>query len=219
MRSILLGVVCLSTVVACGAAEPMPHDIADDLFRAVSDGDNVTWRALHDADAMVAFPDGATFALFGASRFVVDDFDGDGVAAPADDFQFRQAMHDPADQQMTWQCFTLSETVAECSVTATDAFIRAGGADPMTSQVRLTIEDGLVTLEEFLEPEDPAGIAATHAAHSQTMSEYQEWVRTTYPEEFGALFNGPCCSAPMVGLPEAVTRHADLMDEFFARSQ
>ncbi len=72
MRSILLGVVCLSTVVACGAAEPMPHDIADDVFRAVSDGDNVTWRALHDADAMVAFPDGVAprlrcSALLGSS--------------------------------------------------------------------------------------------------------------------------------------------------------
>ncbi len=220
MRSIRLLATCLVLLfAACGANTQEPHVIADELFTAVADGDNDTWRALHATDAVVVFPDGGTIPLFGASQFIVDDFDGDGVTSIADDFQFRNALHDPAGQEMSWECASISEAVAECSVTATDAFVRAGGADPLQSRSRITVEGGLITTEEFLESPDPAGMERANAAHSETMTTYQEWIRDTHPDRYSALFHGPCCRAQLVGLPGAITEHMMLMEEFFTASE
>jgi hypothetical protein len=216
MRPVWVAGACLvAALAACGEGTRQPHEIADDVVGAVATGDHATWRALHAEDAIAVLPDGETIELFGASPFVFDDFDGDGIVSFADELQFRGAMHHPARQEMTWDCVTVADAVAECSMTVTDVFVEAGGAEPMHTASRLTFEDGLITVEELLASPDPVASDRAAEAYSATVAAYEEWVRDVHPDAYPTLFHGPCCNAAFVALPDAVAAHHVLIEEFF----
>jgi hypothetical protein len=48
------------------------------------------------------------------------------------------------------------------------------------------------------------------------MRAYAGWVRERYPGRYDAMFNGPCCSSPIIELPDGIAHHVELMTEYFA---
>lgn len=197
-----------------GSAEPV--GLSADLLTATRDGDNQTWRDAYAANAKVTFPDGTTMEVFGEAPYPVDDFDGDGVGSFADDMQFRNALHEPAGQTMTWECSEIAADQSECTTTASDKFIEAGGGAPLVTTTRTTFHDGKVIKQEFLEPTDDASMQASQDAHAATMSSYEQWVLDTHPDLYKAVFHGPCCDSALVGSADAITIHAELMPTYFA---
>ena len=116
---------------------------------------------------------------------------------------------------MTWECSTVTEDQSECTVTATDGFLEAGGGAPLVTRSRTTFEDRVVVTEEYLGPVDPADMAASQEIYFQELTQYESWVHETHPDQYPATFHGPCCGGSMIMLPESVAEHNDLMPEYF----
>ena len=192
-----------------------PDELANLFFQAVADGDNETWRNMYSDEAVIVFQDGSTLAVFGDAEWVVDDYDGDGVTSQADQLQVNNVLHEPAGQTMDWECSTIAVNEAQCIVTVTDAFIEAGGGDPIVNRSSLTFEEGRIISEIEPQPLDPAAADTSFEAMFTTTTAYERWVSDTYPEQYPAMFHEPCCDYSMILLPDSVARHTELMPEYF----
>ena len=81
---------------------------------------------------------------------------------------------------------------------------------------RLTFENGKIVILGRAGPVDPVAAEQANEMQASGMRAYAGWVRDRYPDRYDTMFNGPCCSSPMIGLPDSTAQHVELMTEYFA---
>ena len=207
------------TATACGDAAQEPDERADLWFQSFADGDVEAFRDSLAVDAVFAGPNGESFPIFGdyprlEGLLEVEDFDGDGATSYADRFQAALALSEVNPRSIEWDCVTVTEDQAECTVTTMSAFVEAGGGPPYVNVVRLTFEDGKVAVLGEAGPVDPTSDEQAGNVERSEMREYAAWVEDRYPDRYGTLFHGPCCSSPIVRLPDPIAQHIELMTEY-----
>jgi hypothetical protein len=215
----LIGIAFAAT--ACGGAAQEPDGLADRWLQSFADGDFETYRGSLAADAVFAGPNGESFPLFGdyprlSNLWGVEDFDGDGSVSYADRHQAAIALFEVTHPSWEWECTTVMQDQAECTVTAVDAFVEAGGGPPYEYVYRLTFEDGKIVVLGEAGPVDPVAAEQANEIQASGMRAYAGWVRDRYPDRYDTMFNGPCCSSLMIGLPDSTAQHVELMTEYFA---
>jgi hypothetical protein len=209
----LLGLIITAT--ACGDAAQEPDERADLWFQSFADGDVEAYRDSLAVDAVFAGPNGESFPIFGDyPRLGVDDFDGDGATSYADIHQAALALSEVTPLSIEWDCVTVTEDQAECTVTVTNVFVEVGGGPPYVNVWRLTFEDGKVAVLGLAGPVDPTSDEQARKVDQSEMREYAAWVEDRYPDRYDALFHGPCCSSPIVRLPNPIAQHVVLMTEY-----
>jgi hypothetical protein len=197
---------------SCGEAADGPDELADLWFQSFADGDVETYRESFADDAVFAGPDGEFFLVFEDHPWLgVDDFDGDGAVSFADGQQAALALAAVTNLSWEWDCTTLTQDQAECTITAVNAFVNAVGGPPIVEVLRLTFEDGKIVTLVKTEPVDPVAIEILRSE----MRQYASWVRDRYPDRYDTMFHGPCCSSLMIELPDSIAQHVELMKEYF----
>jgi hypothetical protein len=203
---------------SCGGAAEEPDEFADIWFQSFADGDFETYRGSLAADAVFAGPNGESFLFFDDHPWVsargVEDFDGDGSVTYADLHQATIAL--VGVNPLSWECATVMQDQAECTVTVVDAFVAAAGGPPLVNVYRLTFEDGKIVVLGEAGPVDPVAAEQAQEMQASGMRAYAGWVRDRYPDRYDTMFNGPCCSSLMIGLPDSTAQHVELMTEYFA---
>jgi hypothetical protein len=104
---------------------------------------------------------------------------------------------------------------AECTVTFIDAFVDAAGGPPFVDVHRLTFEDGKIVVLGEAGPVDPVAAEQAYEMRASGMRAYAGWVRDRYPDRYDTMFSEPCCSSPIIGLPDSIAQHVELMTEYF----
>ena len=206
------------TATACGDAAQEPDERADLWFQSFADGDVEAFRDSLAVDAVFAGPDGESFPIFRdyptLEGWGEDDFDGDGATSYADRFQAALALSEVTPLSIEWDCVTVTEDQAECTVTDMNAFVEVGGGPPYVNVWRLTFEDGKVAVLGLAGPIDPTSDEQAHNVERSEMRGYAAWVEDRYPDRYDALFHGPCCSSLIVRLPDSIAQHVELMTEY-----
>ena len=208
------------TATACGDAAQEPDERADLWFESFADGDVEAFRDSLAVDAVFAGPNGESFPIFGDYPRLrlegdgVDDFDGDGATSYADRYQAALALSEVTHLSIEWDCVTVTDDQAECTVTTTNVFVEAGGGPPYAHVWRLTFEDGKVAVLGLAGPVDPTSAEQAANIEQAERREYAAWVEDRYPDRYDALFHGPCCSSLMVRLPDPIAQHVELMTEY-----
>jgi len=206
----LLGMVFVAT--SCGEATDGPDEFADLWFQSFAEGDVETYRETFADDAVFVGPEGESFLVFEDHPWLgVDDFDGDGAVSFSDHQQATLALASVTNLSWEWDCTTVTQDQAECTITAINAFVDAGGGPPIVEVLRLTVEDGKIAILVKAEPVDSA---ATETLRSE-MRHYASWVQDQYPNRYDTMFHGPCCSSPMIELPDSIAQHIELIKEYF----
>jgi hypothetical protein len=206
----LVGMALVAT--SCGEAADGPDELADLWFQSFADGDVETYRESFADDAVFSGSEGEFFPVFEDHPWLgADDFDGDGAVSFADGQQAALALATVTNLSWEWDCTTVTQDQAECTITAVSAFVNAGGGPPIVEVLRLTFEDGKIAILVKTEPVDPV---ATETLWSE-MRQYASWVRDRYPDRYDTMFHGPCCSSMMIELPDSIAQHIELMKEYF----
>jgi hypothetical protein len=204
-------------VAGCGGAAEEPDEFADIWFQSFADGDVEAYRGSLAADAVFAGPDGESFLLLGDyPKLPGEDFDGDGATSYADQLQAEIALVGVTPLSLEWECTTVMQDQAECTTTAVDAFVDAAGGPPFVNVWRLTFEDGKIVILGEAGPVDPVAAEQAYEMQASGMRAYAGWVRDRYPDRYDTMFNGPCCSSPIIELPDSTAQHVELMTEYFA---
>jgi hypothetical protein len=205
---------------SCGGAAEEPDEFADIWFQSFADGDFEAFRGSLAADAVLVDPAGRTFLFFDdhpvVSGWGVEDFDGDGSVTYADRHQATIALVGVNPLSLEWECTTVMQDQAECTTTAVDAFVDAAGGPPFVNVWRLTFEDGKIVILGEAGPVDPVAAEQAYEMQASGMRAYAGWVRDRYPDRYDTMFNGPCCSSPIIELPDSTAQHVELMTEYFA---
>ena len=207
------------TATACGDAAQEADERADLWFQSFADGDVEAYRDSLAVDAVFAGPNGESSPIFGhyprLEGFLgVEDFDGDGATSYADWIQAALALSEATHLSIEWDCVTVIEDQAECTVTTMSGFVEAGGGPPYVNVWRLTFEDGKIAVLGLAGPVDPTSSEKADNVKQSEMRKYAAWVEDRYPDRYDALFHGPCCSSPIVRLPDPIAQHVELMTEY-----
>lgn len=203
------------TATACGDAAQEPDERADLWFQSFADGDVEAYRDSLAVDAVFAGPNGESSPIFGGyPRLGVDDFDGDGATSDADWIQAALALSEATHLSIEWDCVTVIEDQAECTVTTVNAFVEVGGGPPYVNVWRLTFEDGKIAVLGQAGPIDPTSDEEAGNVERSEKRKYAAWVEDRYPDRYDDLFHGPCCSSPIVQLPAPIAQHVELMTEY-----
>lgn len=168
-----------------------------------------------DVDAIVALwaPEAPIYDLQPGFEWI-EDFDGDGRATMMDLHTSQAAIGPATGKQIAVDCTEVSTGVVECTNTLSTAFSDAAGAEPAALVLRLTVEDGLITDQEVLGPEDPAVWGPFEEANVQGWSDYRQWVADTYPERLDTVF--PAGQPDMSTAPASIDLQIEMLDEFVA---
>ncbi len=211
-------------VTGCGGAAQDPDEFADVWFQSFADGDFEAFRGSLAADAVFTDPLGGSFLFFDDHPWVggfwgVKDFDGDGSVSFADLYQARLALVGVNPLSVEWECATVMQDQAECTVTAVDSFVDAAGGPPIVTVWRLTFEGDEIVVLGLAGPVDPVAAEEANEIQASGIRAYAGWVHDRYPDRYDTMFNGPCCSSLMIGLPDSTAQHVELMTEYFAATR
>jgi hypothetical protein len=214
----LVGMAFVAT--SCGEAADGPDEFADLWFQSFADGDVETYRESLADDAVFAGPEGESFLVFEDHPWLgVDDFDGDGAVSFADGQQAALALVGVNPLSVEWECATVMQDQAECTVSTVDAFVDAAGGPPFVTVWRLTFEGEEIVVLGRAGPVDPVAAEEANEIQASGMRAYAEWVQDRYPDRYDTMFHGPCCSSLMIGLPDSTAQHVELMTEYFAATR
>jgi hypothetical protein len=206
----LVGMVFVAT--SCGESADGPDEFADLWIQSFADGDVETYRESFADDAVFAGPEGEFFLFFEDHPWLgVDDFDGDGAVSFADGHQATLALYAATNLSWEWDCTTVTQDQAECTITSVNAFVNAGGGPPIVQVLQLTFEDDKIAIFRNAEPVDPVAIETERSE----MRQYASWVQDRYPDRYDTMFHGPCCSSLIIELPDSIAQHVELMEEYF----
>jgi hypothetical protein len=206
----LVGMAFVAT--SCNGSADGPDEVADLWIQSFADGDVETYRESFADDAVFAGPEGDFFPVFEDHPWLwVDDFDGDGAESFADHHQATLALYAVTNLSWEWDCTTVTQDQAECTITAVNAFVNAGGGPPIVEVLQLTFEDDNIAIFRKGEPVDPVAIETLRSE----MRQYASWVQDRYPDRYDTMFHGPCCSSLMIELPDSIAQHIELINEYF----
>jgi len=218
----LIGLVFV--VTACGEAAQEPDEFADIWLQSFADGDYEAFRGSLAADAVITDPRGDSYLFFDDHPWVggiwgVKDFDGDGSVSFADLYQARLALVGVNPLSVEWECVAVTQDHAECTVTAVDAFVHAAGGAPIATVWRLTFEGDKIIVVGVAGSVDPVAAEEANEIRASGTRAYAAWVQDLYPDRYDTMFNGPCCSSLMIGLPDSTAQHVELMTEYFTATR
>lgn len=185
-----------------------PAEVVKRELAAQMEGDWEAVAALWADDAVAVQPDGTEIAFYDEVPFPIDDFDGDGVVTIMDDHLAAAAITPAMGKTISAECTDVSDTVADCTETTSNAFSEAAGVDPLVIELQITVEDGLIVRQEFIGPVgDPA---AFETATMSGFAGYGEWVAETAPDEHPVMFDASGMTMTM----EAVELHNRMLPTY-----
>jgi hypothetical protein len=197
---------------SCGGSADGRDEFADLWIQSFADGDVETYRDSFADDALFAGPEGKFYLLCEDHPWLgVDDFDGDGAESFADGHQATLALYAVTNLSWEWDCTTVTQDQAECTITSVNAFVNAGGGPPIVQVLRLTSEDGKIAILGKGEPFDPVAAETLGSERRQ----YASWVEDQYPDRYDPMFHGSCCSSLMIKLPDSIAQQVELIKEYF----
>ena len=211
-------------VSGCEGTTQEPDDFADIWFQSLADGDFESYRESLAADAVFTDRLGDSYLFFDdhprlSGFWGVKDFDGDGSVSFADLYQARIALVGVDPLSVEWECATVTQDQAECTVTTVDAFVDAAGGPPIGTVWRLTFEGDKIVVLGLAGSVDPVGAEEANEIRASGIRAYASWVQDRYPDRYNTMFNGPCCSSLMIGLPDSTAQHVELMTEYFVATR
>jgi hypothetical protein len=217
-------IVLAFAVTGCAGTTQELDEIADIWLQSFADGDYEAYRGSLAADAVFTDPLGDSYLFFDDHPWVsgywgVKDFDGDGSVSFADLYQARIALVGVDPLSVEWECVAMTQDQAECTVTTVDAFVGAAGGPPIATVWRLTFEGDEIVVLGLVGPVDPVAAEEANEVRASGIRAYARWVEDRYPDRYDTMFNGPCCSSLMIGLPDSAAQHVELMTEYFAATR
>ncbi len=130
----------------------------------------------------------------------VEDWDGDGRRTYADAVSRTVMSRRVFQTVLDVNCEPVGPVVL-CTVGQTDLLYRRAGIQGPAFQQTFIVEDGLIT--ELSLPAVQTGLEADAAdeAWAAHLASFEQWIAETYPEDYGSLFEGPCCMSTLTFTP------------------
>jgi len=186
--------------------------VAQAFFDSFSSGDADGWVSLMADDALVVDGDEA-IGLFDPlpPDLSFPDWNDDGQVAVLDIILQQSVFAVITRNAVDTTCVPDGPEVA-CTVNETDVFYDAAGIVAPTVVQRFTVLNERIIEIGGVDVPDRTAADAAFGAWLEQFGNFEEWVDSTHPDRFDALFTGPCCA----GLPESLNLLPGTVDELDA---